>query len=258
MVWEVEHIGACTLYRGDCAQILPDLPEVDHLVTDPPWEVSGTQPPRALPHLGPRRDLSKGLAKDSLGRWQLALLCACVDRCRGDAFIVSGFRELGPLITGLAYYRGTFGWHKPNGCPAFLFPARLDLAFIVWAAKKSALYGYQHWPSMVFRAAVPQAGCLASERYVDASGKAIHPAQGPLLLYRALLRPLPRGVCLDPFMGTGTTGVACVEQGRGFIGIELDQRYFDLACQRIERAEAQADLFVPQPSLPTQLTMEMP
>jgi DNA modification methylase len=48
-------------------------------------------------------------------------------------------------------------------------------------------------------------------------------------------------------MGSGTTGVACVKLGRRFIGIELDERYFDIACRRIETAMNQPDLFVEQP-----------
>jgi len=49
----------------------------------------------------------------------------------------------------------------------------------------------------------------------------------------------------DPFMGSGTTGVACVKLGRRFIGIEMEERFFDLSCRRIEAAHRQADLFVP-------------
>ena len=55
---------------------------------------------------------------------------------------------------------------------------------------------------------------------------------------------------LDPFMGSGTTGVACVKLGRKFIGIEIDPGFFDIACRRIEKAYAQPDLFVAPPSSP--------
>ena len=56
------------------------------------------------------------------------------------------------------------------------------------------------------------------------------------------------GCVVDPFMGSGSTGVACVKQGRKFIGIEIDPKYFDIACRRIEEATRQGDLFVAQPS----------
>jgi DNA modification methylase len=57
---------------------------------------------------------------------------------------------------------------------------------------------------------------------------------------------------LDPFMGSGTTGVACAKLGRKFIGIELDPDYFEIACDRVRKAYAQPDLFVAAPAKPTQ------
>ena len=64
------------------------------------------------------------------------------------------------------------------------------------------------------------------------------------------------GVVIDPFMGSGTTGVACAKRGRKFIGVELDQKYFDIACQRIEKAYQQPDLFVDY-TQPEQEVMEL-
>ena len=57
---------------------------------------------------------------------------------------------------------------------------------------------------------------------------------------------------IDPFMGSGTTGVACVKLGRKFIGIELDPTYFDIACKRIEEAYRQPDMFIAPPPKPVQ------
>ena len=57
---------------------------------------------------------------------------------------------------------------------------------------------------------------------------------------------------LDPFMGSGTTGVAAVKLGRRFIGIEIEPKYFDIACRRIEEATRQRDLFVEPPPAPKQ------
>ena len=65
------------------------------------------------------------------------------------------------------------------------------------------------------------------------------------------LEKLPNAeTILDPFMGSGTTGVACVKTGRSFIGIELDPDYFDIACRRIQEAYAQPDMFI-EPKAPT-------
>jgi len=70
----------------------------------------------------------------------------------------------------------------------------------------------------------------------------VHKAQKPLALMSALLAVNPSSVC-DPFMGTGTTGVAAVHAGRQFIGIERDPAYFEIACRRIEDAQRQGNLF---------------
>ena len=75
-----------------------------------------------------------------------------------------------------------------------------------------------------------------------------HPAVFPVLLPEQLARSFskPGETVLDPFMGSGTTGVACARLGRKFIGVEIEERYFSIACKRIEQAYRQADLFVPR------------
>tara|TARA_R110002153_G_scaffold122721_3_gene268628 strand:- start:1123 stop:1881 length:759 start_codon:yes stop_codon:yes gene_type:complete len=69
-----------------------------------------------------------------------------------------------------------------------------------------------------------------------------HPTEKPVNLMRVLIEKTP-GIILDPFMGSGTTGIACFELGREFIGIEMDEKYFDIACNRIEQAQRQGQLF---------------
>jgi len=70
-----------------------------------------------------------------------------------------------------------------------------------------------------------------------------HPTQKPLALMTWCLKWVPDGVVMDPYMGSGTTGVACVQQRRPFLGIEIEPRYFDIACRRIEEAQRQGDMF---------------
>ena len=247
MGFEREQIGSCTLYRGRAEDVLPTLTSVDIVLTDPPWAIN-SKPLKVLKGgIGPYREQPMTLAGGSIGFWQSGVIEWCVKLCKGNTFFLVGQRDLGRLIACLESYRGTFVWQRPNAAPAVIYPAKPNSSFIVWAAQKSALYGYQHWPSMVFRIPAPTAGCFAGERLVNASGKALHPAQGPILLYAQLLAPLPHGNCLDPFMGTGTTGVACIHLGHSFIGIEIEPRYFDIACKRIEAANAQLNLFVRPP-----------
>jgi DNA modification methylase len=83
-----------------------------------------------------------------------------------------------------------------------------------------------------------------------------HPTQKPVALMEWCLGFLPNAeTILDPFMGSGTTGVACVKLGRKFTGIELDEGYFDIACKRIEDAYKQPDMFVAPPAKPVQEAM---
>jgi site-specific DNA-methyltransferase (adenine-specific)/modification methylase len=77
-----------------------------------------------------------------------------------------------------------------------------------------------------------------------------HPTQKPVGVMTWCIEQLPENcsTILDPFMGSGTTGVACARLGRRFIGIEIEPRYFDIACRRIEQAQRQRDLFVHAPA----------
>jgi len=85
-----------------------------------------------------------------------------------------------------------------------------------------------------------------------------HPHQKPVSLICHLLEKLPLGLTiLDPFMGSGTTGVACAKLGRRFIGIEIEPKYFDIACRRIEQAYRQPDLFIERPAAPVQEAMAL-
>lgn len=85
--------------------------------------------------------------------------------------------------------------------------------------------------------------CQASEKGGD---RREHPTQKPVALMQWCIGDLPddANLIVDPFMGSGTTGVAAVQMGRDFIGIELDERYFEIACRRIEEAQRQGDLFI--------------
>jgi DNA modification methylase len=82
----------------------------------------------------------------------------------------------------------------------------------------------------------------------------VHPTEKPVDLMGQLIRKVPGVVC-DPFMGSGSTGVACVKAGRHFIGIEIDEGYFDIACDRIRNAYKQGDMFVEQPTKEIQQKM---
>ncbi len=228
-----DHDGI-TIYHGDCHEVLPGLGGVDLILTDPPWELSGSQVEIRGKGVGKVRQKSNSLEKGSIGYFDVDVVKACQEAATHDCLFLAGFKELPALTSACDPLRGVFAWHKPNGTPAAVFPAKMDLSFIVWTGRKSLLYGHQHWPSMVFSVPFPSAGCMASERFVDATGKAVHPAQGPLALYRQLLRPFPPGLMvLDCYMGTGTTLRAAKDAGCRAVGIEIEERYCELAARRL-------------------------
>jgi DNA modification methylase len=86
----------------------------------------------------------------------------------------------------------------------------------------------------------------------------VHPTQKPVALMEWCLGFLPDAkTILDPFAGSGTTGVACVKTGRAFIGIERDPDYFAIMCKRIDEAYRQPNLFIPQPPKPKQEALDL-
>jgi site-specific DNA-methyltransferase (adenine-specific)/modification methylase len=94
--------------------------------------------------------------------------------------------------------------------------------------------------SVVKKLTLPWLGSNAK----DESGERVHPTQKPLNLMRWCIDVAGKpDIILDPFMGSGTTGVAAVQMGRKFIGIEREPKYFEIACKRIEQAYAQRSLF---------------
>jgi site-specific DNA-methyltransferase (adenine-specific) len=90
----------------------------------------------------------------------------------------------------------------------------------------------------------------AARSEVTAGQTRSHPTQKPVILMDWCIEQvgIRSGIVLDPYMGTGATGVAAVKRGLGFIGIEIEPRYFDIACRRISAALAQPDIFIPRPA----------
>ena len=198
-------IGNATLYLGDCREILPLLPKVDAIVTDPPYGIGFA----AAPTKWQRR--AGHTAKD----WDDATI----------PDVVLGLPELAPcVIWGGNYYalpqtRGWLSWFKPDAPPSM---GHFELAWL--SADRTAR----------------QISVSISETNPERIG---HPTQKPLRLMEWSLTFVPDGTVLDPFMGSGTTGVACMNLGRKFIGIEIEPKYFDIACRRIEDAQRQGRMF---------------
>jgi site-specific DNA-methyltransferase (adenine-specific) len=236
----VEHIGAATLYLGDCLEILPTLGKVDHIITDPPYEdrlhdgyadgrVSG--PGSTARHRRP-------LTFEGIDATRDQAAATIVAACSGWALVFCLPIGVYPWIISLeaagAKEDTTFPWIKPDATPRFngQGPARAHEEIVtVWCSRRK-----RRWNG---------GGRRVVFTYPTTKREGEHPNEKPLALMKKLvdLFTQPGELVCDPYMGSGTTGVACLSHGRRFIGIERDPRYFDMACRRIEDEARQSRLF---------------
>tara|TARA_R110000787_G_scaffold120728_2_gene231641 strand:+ start:189 stop:872 length:684 start_codon:yes stop_codon:yes gene_type:complete len=213
-------IGDATLYLGDCLEILPTLGKVDAVVTDPPYGI-GYQ--STLVELGATKHekiLGDAVVMDL--RPFLNMPCAVL------SFGANNYPDQLP-------HRGRWlCWDKRtiDGAADAMLGSSFELA---WANKGS---GYGKIVRVLHGGVVNADG-----------GRRQHPTQKPIrvMVESILWAARDSETILDPFMGSGTTGVACAKLGRKFIGIEIDERYFQIACKRIEAAYDQPDLFIEPP-----------
>jgi site-specific DNA-methyltransferase (adenine-specific) len=240
----VETIGRAVLHLGDCLEVMPTLAPVDHVLCDPPYEASLHA---ATAHLSAlRKDTGPELKEidfDAIDPIRGAVVVAVEQICQGwfIAFCtVEGARPWANEINASAmkYKRGCV-WVKPDSTPQFngQGPAQGAEIFVTaWAGR-----GHAKWNAGGKRGVYTH--CVNNP---DRTG--LHPTEKPVSLMSEILADFTNEgqTILDPFMGSGTTGVAAVRMGRSFIGIEKDERYFDLACQRIAAAQSGARGFTRQ------------
>ena len=202
----IETIGNATLYLGDCRDVLPTLPKVDAVITDPPYGIGFA----AQPTKWQRRAGQVSEAWDDCTVAELPELLAL-----GKVQCVWGGNYY-----GLPPSRGWLSWFKPDAPPSM---ASFELAWTNLDQNARQI----KW----------SIGATNAERVG-------HPTQKPLAVMEWSLVQCgsPQSV-IDPYMGSGTTGVACVNLGAKFIGCEIEPKYFDLACRRIEDAQRQARMF---------------
>ena len=216
-----EYIGGQRLILGDCLAVMQELGRFDAVVTDPPYGMKRDgKPPSTSSHGGHKGYAFKG--------WDKSAPPAEVFR---SIFAISGEQ----IIWGANFFpqhlrpaMGWLFWDKGQR----ISQSDGELAF---ASRENALRVFT-----LNRAALAQDG-------------AVHPTQKPLALMEWCLGFVPAAqTVLDPFMGSGTTLVACQRLGRMGTGVEIDPDYFDVACRRVEEATRQPDLFVTAPEQPKQ------
>jgi site-specific DNA-methyltransferase (adenine-specific) len=259
-----EQIGDCTLYLGDCRDALPSMGPVDLIFTSPPYNMGNTRgggmPGRVRGHYPDGANLSRrgGCGKWSGGAlangygtyddnmphedyvaWQQEILSLCWEQLSDTGAIYYNHKPRifdGACVTPLDYNPGlplrqVIIWARAGGMnfsPAFYLPTHEWIAVF---AKPD------------FRLRDKEASGAGDVWRVPQESNTPHPAPFPVALPANAIATTDAKTICDPFMGSGSTAVAAVKAGRRFVGSEIDPKWFDLACKRIDDAYSRPDLF---------------
>lgn len=233
MKFEEVTIGDCRLILGDCREVLPTLHKVDVVISDPPYGLGA-----------PSGTISKARNKNAYESFldsEENLITSVIPSIQKALELSSGRGLITPGAKCLQLYpraRAIGGFYQP-------------------AAVGMTPWGFAGFNPVLFYGKDPRDGKGQSSTMttlIEKSSCEEHPCAKPnsAMMWMVNKGSLPGHTVLDPFMGSGTTGVACVNLGRKFIGIEIEPKYFDIACKRIEAAYAQGKLFEEQVTKPEQ------
>jgi DNA modification methylase len=218
-------IGNATLILGDCMDILPTLSKVDAVITDPPYGIGADKGKKgAIPFKGGK---AYEMAWHPENTWDK-------ERPNKQIFDLMVQKSEKSIIWGGNYFAD---WLSPQG------------KWLWWdKCQTMPTYGDGELAWTNLSGTTPKKFVWANNKIFADRTVRHHPTQKPLELMAWCIEQAgnPETI-LDPFMGSGTTGVAAIQLGRKFIGIEREPKYFDIACQRIEQAVAQGQLFEPEP-----------
>lgn len=238
----IEHIGRATLYLGDSLEIMPTLGRVSHLITDAPYEEITHKSKNGTP----LRRIDGGAEPtkldfapiDDIRERVVELAAQCCDGWFITFCTSEGVGRWADCInpSPLKYKRACV-WIKPDATPQMngQGPAQGAEHFVcAWAGK-----GFARWNAGGKRG-------VYTHFVNNPERHGAHPTEKPRRLMSEIVADFTNQdeVILDPFMGSGTTGVAAAQLARNFIGIERVPAYFDIACRRIEDAQRQSDLFL--------------
>ena len=206
----IERIGDATLYLADCMDVLPTLDKVDAVITDPPYGIADN-------YLKPSNKNEWSNLYSSKITWDSFAPQEVID------IVLTISKE--SIIWGGNYF--------------LLKPQR---GWLIWDKMQSHTSGHAEiaWTNIN----IPIRNFSYSRAQLSTENKR-HPTQKPLALMKWCIDQCTNNpqTILDPFMGSGTTGVAAIQMGRKFIGIEREESYFNIACERIEQATKQSSLF---------------
>ena len=199
-------IGNAELWHGDCREILPLMPSFDLIATDPPYGININK--------SSRLSTSKGHGGETWDKETAPIWIMLLCREKAKHFVVWG---------------GNYYDMPPTRC------------FLVWDKQND---GRDFADCEYAWTSIDAVARIFRKRPMNMDGGKEHPTQKPIALMEWVISQAPENetIC-DPFMGSGTTGIAATNMGKKFVGIEREQKYFDLACERITRAQAQERLF---------------
>lgn len=202
-------IGNAELYRGDCLEILPLLPKVDAVITDPPYGIG----------------ICTRVSFQERQEWDMARIDPRPFLEIGEKHLFWGGQYIAELLPAseswLVWVKRPLDGIKKSQCHS-----TVELAWADWG---KARFKKHVWDGGK-REGKPENRLFC------------HPSQKPVEVMEWCLEGVV-GVVLDPYMGSGTTGVACTNLGLPFIGVEKEKEFFDIACERIENAQRQQRLF---------------
>ena len=216
-----ETIGLATLYLGDCREIAPLLPRPAAVISDPPYGIGYVRGGGGRGFQAGRRKVWSEIVGDDAdfdpSPW---LTCA-------DAVLLWGANHFARALP-----RGRWlAWNKLGGLEPWDSFSDVEFA---WCNAR----GNDKIFSLLWK------GLAQGEKMNN--GERHHPSMKPIALMRWCIEQAkvpPGGTILDPYMGSGSTGVAAVQMRHPFIGVEIEERYFEIACRRIAEAQRQSDLF---------------
>lgn len=223
MTWKRrEVIGDCVLYLGDCLEVMPALGKVDAVVTDPPY--------------GMDWDGKVTVGKGGHGR------SGAKAKHYGKR-ILNDDRPFDPSPFNAIQHRIFWGF---NHFPQHLSKGRA----LVWIKRSDEAFGsFLSDAELAWCSSGHGVYCFRDQSLMAETKHRAHPTQKPVPLMEWCIGQFPNAqTILDPFMGSGTTLVACAKLGRKGIGIELDEQYYEIALRRVEAAYRQPDLFIPAPA----------